>query len=129
VQEIDVHPVWQNVSAPVSLHITDPSQVERIVAWFNALSRWRERRLGEIRCGDAAFGRPLTFVFRAANGANLGMAFSPANPTSYCDPIGFTAAGQPDTSETSLLDRSGTNSFLGRVGHLLGVSFSGRYYG
>jgi hypothetical protein len=134
VQEIDIHAPNLG-SRPISLRIADPSHVALIVGWFNALVRSpRQIRLSDghqLACAGGP-AESVAFTFRRANGDELATANSAPGMASYCSPIQFTAGTHP---EAFLLDQStvgvdpwklsgrSRDSFLARVGRLLGVTF------
>ncbi len=143
-QWIDIHsPNFKSPPPPLSLRITDPSQVARIAAWFNALVRSpREKpRMSDGDTGGCTGGpaADVAFTFRGANGAGLATANSTPDTAWYCEPIQFTAGARPraflldgfarrigDGSER--LTREHASSLIGRVERLLGVKFTPHIY-
>jgi hypothetical protein len=116
VEEIDVRaPSGSPYVPPISIRVTDPSQVKQIVEWFNGLTADRP---GSPLCagGNAA---TVSLTFRRANGVALARANSSPLPTGSCDPVSFKAGAKPDTL---LFDPSGASSFITRVRQLLGIS-------
>ena len=107
----------------ISRRITDPSQVKRITSWFNSLKR--PVAAPYICAGGPAHS--VRFTFRSANRADLATAYSAPALAGPCDPIQFTAGGQP---ETALVDRNQATALIHRVQRLLGVKFhNDLYYG
>jgi hypothetical protein len=139
VQKIDIHslnfsPTFK--SPPLSLRITDPSEVASIAGWFNALVRSpREMRLSDGNQLACVNGRAasVAFTFYGANGKELATASSTPGMADYCDAIQFTARAHSaaflvdpfilgkDPSTLSASDQG--RSFIGRVERLLGVKF------
>ena len=104
------------VRAPkVSVKVTDPLKVAKIVRWFDALP---------ISPPGIAVACPLTLApqitlsFRRARGARLAEARLPSSRAWICDPIGFTIGGR---TEKPLVDRDVGPSFTRRLQRLLGV--------
>ena len=139
VQEIDIHapnfvPTFK--APPLSLRITDPSEVASIAGWFNALVRSpREIRLSngaQLACVNGRVAS-VAFTFRAANGKELATASSTPGMADYCDAIQFTAGAHSaaflvdpfilgkDPSTLSASDQG--SSYIGRVEQLLRVKF------
>ncbi len=131
VEEIDVRAPSLR-ALPISRHITAPSQVNRVVAWFNGLHRDPSTvRIHGMQLGCA--GGPaesVMFTFRDASGNVLAKAYSAPGVASYCDPIQFAVGAHranfliDGTSPNFLIGRvKGTKSLIGRVERLLGVKF------
>jgi hypothetical protein len=121
---------------PLSLRITDPSEVARIAGWFNALVRSpREVRLSDGATVACVNGIPATveFTFRGASGKKLATANSTPGMAWYCAAIQFTAGAHRaaflldrftlGVDPSKLSGRDEANSFIGRVQELLGVKF------
>jgi hypothetical protein len=110
VSEIDITRPVLSVTAlsapPIAARVTDPSEIKRILAWFNAL----DQSSNQITCFVAPLHTLVTF--RAASGATLATADVP----SACEPIRFTTRGPA----VSLADRNAPNSFSERVARLVG---------
>lgn len=157
VQEIDIHapsfksqwvdihsPSFKSPPPPLSIRITDPSQVAHVTAWFNALvlRSPHPMRMSDGDMGGGCTGGPapdVAFTFRGANGEELAKANSTPGTAWYCEAIQFTAGAHPtaglvdrfarrvaDGSE--ILDRKHASSFIGRVERLLGVRFRSHIY-
>jgi len=109
VEEIDVR------AAPISLRVTDPSQLKQIVGWFNGLTSTRP---GSPACAGG-YAATVSFTFRGASGVALATANSSPLPTGSCDPVSFKVGAKP---HTFLFDPSGASSFITRVRQLLGIS-------
>lgn len=99
-----------------SRRITDPSQVARFVAWFDALKPAGGN--SNIVCAGG-LSADVTFIFRSASGAKLASAVAPPAPAGNCDPIHFKLPGR---QETLLVDGRGM-ALIGRVKRLLGPGF------
>jgi hypothetical protein len=127
VTEVDVHglsPGEGSALTPISLRVTDPTQVDKIAAWFNGLT---PNARGVTRFCASVPGSNVNFMFRGANGDPLAEANTIPGPTRVCDPVQFfTRVGV----ETLLYDPDRASSLMGRVEKLLGVEFrSNAYYG
>jgi hypothetical protein len=118
VEEIDVR---APNSPPVSLRVTDPSQVKQIVGWFNGLTA---NRPGSSGCAGG-YAPNVSFTFRGASGRALATAYSSPLPTGSCDPIYFKAGAKP---HASLFDPNDASSFITRVRQLLGISRTSAQY-
>jgi hypothetical protein len=121
VSEVDIRApvrVTKNPNPPdiFSRRITDPSQVKRIIGWFDSL-----QRLGNNNTFCAGgLAADVTFTFRSANGVDLAKAYSPPSVADTCDPIHFTTRGR---QETFLVDGNQATPLIGRVRSLLGPRF------
>jgi hypothetical protein len=95
--------------------VTDPTQVSRIVRWFDALP---------ISPPGIAVSCPLTvwpditLSFRDARGARLAQAKVPPSLAWICDPIQFSSGGE---HRQPLIDGAHARTFARRLQHLLGV--------
>jgi len=123
VSEIDIRTLVPDVRSVTdrprvfSRSITDPSEVERIIGWFDAL---KPPGTTSIACAGGLAAN-VTFTFRSADGAELAKANSPPAPTDACNPIHFfTLRGQ---QENFLVDNNQGPALIGRVKHLLGTRF------
>jgi hypothetical protein len=116
VQEIDVSSGYPGKAPNVSLSVTDPAKIGRIVHWIDGLGIVQP---GEVFSCPALFGPTVTFAFRAAAGgavlarAQLLDLYGFSGP---CNPIGLTILGH---TQTPLIG----GDFLERVQRLLGVQF------
>jgi hypothetical protein len=99
-----------------SRRVTDPSQVARLVAWFDALKPAGGN--SNIVCAGG-LSADVTFIFRSASGAKLASAFAPPAPAGNCDPIHFD---RPGRQEAFLVDGRG-KPLIRRVERLLGPGF------
>jgi hypothetical protein len=117
VHEIDVQAAIPTRGAsPISLRVTEPSQVERIIGWFDTLEP--PSRNGPL-CAMILRPRNMIFRFRAANGKELATMTSTAAGASYCDPFFLTIGAR----HVPLVDRNGARPFLSNVEQLLGIHF------
>lgn len=119
VAEVDLHSP-NPTAPPISLRVTDPSQVKQIVGWFNGLASHRHG--GACLGGYAA---TVSITFRSATGAALAAAHSSPLPAGYCDPISFRAGAKPGAllyDPNGARDPNGTTSFITRVRDILGLS-------
>ncbi len=118
VQEIEVSSLTRLASgkpAVPAIRITDPSKVNQVIGWFDALVTARVTTAG---CQGGAVAN-MTFTFRSANGRPLGTANSNPYGASGCSPTYLTAG----TQSVSLMDGTDEDPFVGRVARLLGVKF------
>jgi hypothetical protein len=104
--------------------VTNPSQVSRVVDWFDSLQPPGKT---DYVCAGG-LGASVRFTFRSANGAELARAYSPPAKAGPCDTIQFTPSGQ---QEAFLVDGNQGASLIGRLKRLLGPRFrpTGVYYG
>jgi hypothetical protein len=123
VEEIDVRapnpPLSPRKAAPpILVRVTDPSQVERIVSWFDGLTK-NSHLPANAGCagGEAA---NVSFTFRGASGNVLATANSSPGTAWSCDPIHLAVGGRP---EAFLYDARRADSLIGRVQQLLRVKF------
>jgi hypothetical protein len=132
VQEVDIHGFRQTSPTrirltPVSFRVTDPTQVDRIVAWFDGLAK--EPRTVKVRGVTlGCIGGPaenVSFTLRGENGSALAKASGAPGVAEYCNPIQFTAGTRP---ANFLIDPNRASSLMGRVQGLLGVSFVSDVY-
>jgi hypothetical protein len=107
-----------DVRAPkVSLQVTNPDEVGRIVRWFDELEV-QQPGAGIPLCPLVA-GPSVRMVFRSVGGVPLARAFLPATPASICSEDEFWIRGK---LQTPLVDRTfGRSAFIYRVERLLGV--------
>jgi hypothetical protein len=118
---ISLHPGHRNPG--ISRRITDPSQVERIVNWFDSLKP--PGKVSYLCAGGPALS--VRFAFRSANGDELAKAYSAPVPAGPCDTIQFTVGRQPGSF---LVDTNQATPMIHRVQRLLGVKFhDDLYYG
>jgi hypothetical protein len=109
VSEIDIHALVGPATAAhiVSWSITKPTQVKRIVRWFNSLT---PPLPPPVHC-PGSYGSSATFRFRSANGSEVVSAgFPPAND--WCgEPVQLAIRGQqarffaPDANGVALITR------------------------
>jgi hypothetical protein len=122
VSEIDIRASVRQLTRPPSLpyifsrRITDPSQVKRIIGWFNSLKRPGR---GAVVCGGG-YDANVTLTFRSPDGAALEIAHSPPARAGICDPIHLTIFGH---HETVLVDSNQGMSLIDRFKRLLGRRF------
>ena len=120
VHEIDVVRARRGQRPAVSLSVTQPGEVARIVSLVDALPTVQP---GAIACPMLPVDGPrVTLTFRAAGaGAVLAQASQPADlpgPTTACDPMSLAIRGR---ARTPLLGGIGA---LRAVGRLLGVTLT-----
>jgi len=115
-----------DVRANPSLRITDPTQVRRIVLWFDALQTQHDALKRNPSAGLCAGGYMTTvrFTFLSATGATLATAWSPPVGPDICSPMSYSVGARP---ATRLVDPR--KSLIDRVQSLLGVTFRGRVFG
>jgi hypothetical protein len=107
--EIDVH-------APrVSVDVTSPAKVARIIRWFDALPIAPP---GIVVSCPLAVAPDITLSFNDAGGDRLAQAKLPPSFAWICDSIAFTIGG---TQQKPLVDRLQRPSFALRLQRLLGV--------
>jgi hypothetical protein len=135
VSEIDIRapgrisPSRTHPAPMIPRSVTDPSQVSRIVGWFDALKPPGKTNYG---CAGGLVAN-VTFTFRSANGAELARAYSPPAAADPCNPIHFTIRGQQETflvdsnQPSTLSSRVPRTAFIGHVERLIGTKF--RAYG
>jgi hypothetical protein len=106
------------VRAPhVSLTVTDPAEIARIVRWFDALPISPPGVA--LPCPLMRFLAPAKVSFRTAHGGRLAEAGVPRSPpASIWGPIRFMIGGR---SQKPLIDRSRGRSFVRRLQDLLHV--------
>jgi hypothetical protein len=108
-------------SQAISRSVTDPSQIKRIIDWFDSLKRPGNTN---VACAGGLAAN-VTFTFRSAGDAELAKANSPPAAAHACDPIHFTIRGQ---QETFLVDSSQGTALIDRVQRLLGTKFPVKGY-
>jgi hypothetical protein len=121
VSEVDIRAPVRITKSPTrpeifSRRITDPSQVKRIIGWFDSLQP--AGNYNTLCAGGLA--AEVTFTFRSATGVELAKAYSPPEVADTCDTIHFTTRGQ---HETFLVDANQATPLIGRVKRLLGPRF------
>jgi hypothetical protein len=90
VEEIDVK------APPISRRITAPSEVKRVVVWFDELHRVREVKIHGIQLACAGgYAANVVFTFRGANGEELAKATGTPDVAWACGTIQFAAGAQP----------------------------------
>jgi hypothetical protein len=105
----------------VHVRVTDASKVARIVRWFDGLGV--PPNGVHVEC-KLVIASSATFVFRSASGEKLASAVVPSEPADGCDPIEFDIGGK---RQAPLIDTTApTDSFVVRVGRLLGIHFPDR---
>ena len=107
-------------SPPVSRTVTDPSQVKRIIEWFDSLKPGSTKTL----CAGGLVAN-VTFTFRSTNAADLARANSPPAVAEDCQWIVFTTPGQ---QETLLVDSNQATPLIDRIQRLLGTKFKVSVY-
>jgi hypothetical protein len=118
VEEVDIR--QSNASSrPTSLRVTNPTQVNSVVAWFNGLTRLSQAPANMMCAGGSVAN--IVFTFRGAGGAGLATANSSPTPTGFCNPIHFTVGAKP---QAFLYDPSGVHPLISRVEELVGVKFA-----
>jgi hypothetical protein len=118
-----------DVQAPLipALHVTDPSQINHIVAWFDALDTQRHALRTGIYSGVCAggFAANVRFVFRAESGRELAKGYSPPVLASACSPTYFIVRGRP---RGVLVDENKASPLIDDVQRLLGVTIKERLF-
>ncbi|HJU37057.1 MAG TPA: hypothetical protein VJ716_06540, partial [Gaiellaceae bacterium] len=105
-------------SPRVSLTVTDPAKVARIIRWFDALP---VSPPGIVALCPLPAHAQATLSFRSAGGIGLAQASVPLYPpANLCSPIGFTIQGK---REQPLIDSEHGRTFIHRLQSLLGRRF------
>jgi hypothetical protein len=98
-----------------SAKVTDPTEVDRIIRWFDALP---VSPPGIAVACPLSPGADITLSFREGSGAWLAQAKLPPTPASICDSIAFSIGGR---EQKPLIDRADRASFVRRLQDLLRI--------
>lgn len=98
-----------------SAKVTDPTEVDRIIRWFDALPVSPPGIAVPCPLGP---GADITLSFRGGSGAWLAQAKLPPTLASICDSIAFSIGGR---EQKPLIDRADRASLVRRLQDLLGI--------